>query len=91
MEKALNKISNNLEAKLNESFTILNHTRFILTTYFNAHNLQSALFPCSKSQNVLTEYEIFNLQENISNTYSEGLFNVNHCKYCNLDLLFYVC
>lgn len=80
VEQAVYKIAAKLELKLNESFAALNVARMAVENSYS--NLsRSAIFPCSRLRNVLTQYEVFNLGDNSSSTYWEQFLSIDQRKY----------
>lgn len=80
VDRVIQNISSKLESKLNEAFAVLNRTRTVIENYFYSHNkpyMHSAIVERFKFQNVLTEYEVFQVKGILNNSYSEENFTAD--------------
>lgn len=83
-ERIILNVTNKLEAKINEVFSVLNNTKNAIEKYFYSQkprNLQSTVFECLKTRNVLSEYEVFHIKGALNSSYSEENFNIELGKY----------
>lgn len=87
VENVIFNVSSKLEAKLNEVFTVLNHTKSMIEQYYysgqNSNQLRSTVFECLISRNALTEYEVFHVKGALNNSYSEENFSIDLGKVLN--------
>lgn len=80
IEKVISNITSKLETKVAEVTTVLDQTKNIIEKYFYSNgrrNLNSAVFECWKTTNVLSEYEIYQPKGVLNNSYSEENFTVD--------------